>query len=274
MTKRVALAIVLTVLGLAVHAVRAQGGMAQLGLTEAAARTFLFDEVKAQRQLTRRSPIAMAGQRAFYKLPPAARGPAATALFAWAKAYTRSPAFAADYKTYRDGVIPPGPPPTQSPVDQAVAAQIAEVLAGVEQWKKVAATLPPADRAKMLENVAKQEAQARSPEFAAALRAGFAAERGEKAASAEASDKAAADRYPVDPQQLVARRLREFLADTANADFTTRTISLTGGADGIELVDPEARKKPWMWQAAVIVGAEATTAARAAAQAWLAEIER
>ncbi|HEY7474773.1 MAG TPA: hypothetical protein VH679_07160 [Vicinamibacterales bacterium] len=37
--------------------------------------------------------IDVAGTRAYLKLPPAARGPAATALFAWAKSYVSSPAF-------------------------------------------------------------------------------------------------------------------------------------------------------------------------------------
>ena len=71
----------------------AQSAIAQLGLTEAAARKFLFDELSAPTIHRRRSEIAIAGTRAFYKLPPAARGPAASALFAWAKAYVSSPAF-------------------------------------------------------------------------------------------------------------------------------------------------------------------------------------
>ena len=57
-------------------------------------------------------------------------------------------------------------------------------------------------------------------------------------------------------------------------NFSARTISLTGGPDGIEFIDKADRAKPWMWQAAAIVGREATVAARAAAEAWLKEIER
>ena len=74
----------------------AQGALAQLGLTEAAARTFVLDEIKRP-AADRGAPIEVAGTRAFLKLPPAARGPAATALFAWAKSYVSSPAFNASY---------------------------------------------------------------------------------------------------------------------------------------------------------------------------------
>jgi hypothetical protein len=41
-------------------------------------------------------------------------------------------------------------------------------------------------------------------------------------------------------------------------NFSARTISLTGGPDGIELVDPADRKHSWLWQEAVIVGQEAS----------------
>jgi hypothetical protein len=39
-------------------------------------------------------------------------------------------------------------------------------------------------------------------------------------------------------------------------------------------MDKADRARPWMWQAAAIVGREGTMAAREAAQAWLKEIER
>ena len=74
----------------------AQSQLAQLGLTETAARTFVLNEIKGP-AASRGAPIGVAGTRAFLKLPPAARGPAATALFAWAKSYVSSPAFMASY---------------------------------------------------------------------------------------------------------------------------------------------------------------------------------
>ena len=84
----------------------AQSQLAQLGLTETAARTFVLNEIKGP-SASRGALIEVAGTRAFLKLPPAARGPAATALFAWAKSYVSSPAFINSYDAYRNGRLPP-----------------------------------------------------------------------------------------------------------------------------------------------------------------------
>lgn len=254
----------------------AQNVLAQLGLTEAAARDFLFSEVKTQRQdhpFARRSAIALAGTRGFYKLPPAARGPAATALFAWAKAYANSPAFRTAYADFRKSAIPAEEVYTDT-IDEAVKKRIDEMLVSVAQSKEMAAQVDPKTSAAILDNIKKQEAQIRSPEFTKMLRTGIEMERAEKTESAGSSNRESIARYPVNPEEIFARRLREFLDATAGANFSARTIHLTGGPDGIEFVDPADRKRSTTWQMAVIVGREATTAARAAAEAWLKEIER
>jgi hypothetical protein len=254
----------------------AQSVLAQLGLTEAAARDFLFDEVKSQRQdhpFARRDAIAIAGTRGFYRLPPGARGPAATALFAWAKAYANSPAFRAAYADFRRNAIPPEQVYTDT-LDEAVKKQIDEMLVAVEQSKQMAAKVDPKTSAAILDSVKKQEAQIRSPEFAVMLRTGLELERAGKVESAGNSNRESIAKYPVNPEEIFARRLREFLDVTADANFSARTIHLTGGPDGIEFVDPADRKRSTIWQLAVIAGPEATAAARAAAQAWLKEIER
>jgi hypothetical protein len=254
----------------------AQGVLAQLGLTEAAARNFFFEEVKTQRPdhpFARRSEIAKAGTRGFYKLPAAARGPAATALFAWAKAYANSPGFRTEYATFRKNAIPPGTVYTDT-LDEAVKKQIDEMLTAVGESRQMAAKMDPKSAAVMLDNIKKQEEQIRSPEFAKNLRTGLELQRAGTVESSGNSNRDAIARYPVNPEEIFARRLREFLADTADANFSARTIHLTGGPDGIEFVDPADRKRSTTWQMAVIAGREATTAARAAAEAWLKEIEK
>jgi hypothetical protein len=100
------------------------------------------------------------------------------------------------------------------------------------------------------------------------------AERAQEAGNEAAHAKHSEEMLPADIQKLFARRLREFLAGTADVNFSARTISLTGGPHGIEFVDPADRKHSWLWQEAVIVGQEATSAARAATESWLKEIER
>lgn len=252
----------------------AQSGLAQLGLTESEARRLFFEQVQGRGIGNRRSEIATVGHRAFHRLPRAARGPAATALFAWARAYAGSPAFKTAYEEFRKGAVPASRTPAADSVDTAVKAQIDEILAGIEQIKASAAALPPADRAPLLEQIKAQEAEVRAPQFAAQLRTALETERGERTANDEDARRTAEERYPADPRRIFARHLRAFLDDTADADFSARTISLTGGSDGTEFVDPGPRQKPVMWQLAVMAGPEATTAARVAAEAWLKEIER
>jgi hypothetical protein len=124
----------------------------------------------------------------------------------------------------------------------------------------------------MLTQIEAQEAQVRDPKFVELLRAGLGLERAERTQNEAERLRRDTERYPVDPRPIFARRLREFLDATADADFTARTISLTGGPDGIEFVEPEHQEKSWIWQLAVLAGPEATAAARTAARAWLEEL--
>jgi hypothetical protein len=243
----------------------AQGVLGQLGLTEASARDFVLREIKSQPISNRRSDIAVLGHRAFYKLPPAARGPAATALFAWARAYVNSPAFKTAYAQYRKEAMPvderPGP---------TAEAQAAEMKANEEMVRQIIEKLPPAEREKFLAQMKEQEAQA--AETRARMQKAVEAAEAER----KADDKARAFefdvQFPADANQLVARRLRGFLSDTADADFTARIIRLTDGPDGMEFITPAHRAKSVTWQLAVLAGPEATRAARAAAEAWVKEI--
>lgn len=252
----------------------AQSALSQLGLTDAAARNFVLEEIKAPAR-DRRNPIAIAGTRSFLKLPASARGAAATGLFAWAKAYVNSPAFKASYDSYRKGVVPSGRRDTLT-VEDTIKKDLDEVRAGMEAMRKNLATsgLPPAEQEKILAAWEAAQAQAASPEFVEARQKALEAERAGDRASDARLTADLEQQLPADPQRLFARRLREFLEITGDVNFSARTMSLTGGPDGIEFLDGADRQRHWIWQEAAIVGTEATSAARAAAQAWLKEIER
>ena len=244
----------------------AQSVLAQFGLTEASARSLLFEEMKSQRGGHRRGAIEVAGHRAFYKLPPAARGPAATALFDWAKAHVNSPAFKTAYAQYRKDAMPladerPGP---------SAEAQAAEQKANQEMVRQIVEKMPPAEREKFLAQMKEQEKQMAEMR-ARTQKVIEAAEAEQKAQNKVQADEFAVT-FPADPNQLVARRLRGFLSDTADADFTARIIRLTDGPDGMEFIAPAHRAKSVTWQLAVLAGPEATKAARAAAEAWLKEV--
>jgi hypothetical protein len=251
----------------------AQTALASLGLTETAARTFVLNEIKAP-GADRGSQIALAGKRAFFKLPRAARAAAATGLFAWAKAYVGSPAFNASYASYRNGRIPS---PRQYPltVEQAVKKQVDEQLAGFAQMEASIASMKPADRAPIQEQIAKARASYADPANIKQMQALLAAERAEESRRTAEIIAEVEQTTPADPRKLFARRLREFLNATADVNFSARTITLVlePNGDGIEFLDKADRERHWMWQEAAIAGPEATAAARAAASAWLKELE-
>ncbi len=156
----------------------AQSPLAQLGLAETAARTFVLDEIKRP-AADRGAPIEVAGTRAFLKLPPAARGPAAAALFAWAKSYVSSPAFMASYNTYRNGRLPTERQYALS-VDAQVKKDIADQLAGFEQMRLAAEKMPPKDRDMLMEQVKQALANLTNPAYADKLRAQLTAERAQE----------------------------------------------------------------------------------------------
>ena len=142
--------------------------------------------------------------------------------------------------------------------------------ANEEMVRQIIEKLPPAEREKFLAQKKEQEAQA--AETRARIQKAVEAAEAER----KADDKARAFefdvKFPADANQLVARRLRGFLSDTADADFTARIIRLTDGPDGMEFITPAHRAKSVTWQLAVLAGPEATRAARAAAEAWVKEI--
>ena len=198
----------------------AQGALAQLGLTETAARNFVLGEIKGPSD-DRSAPIGVAGTRAFLKLPPAARGPAATALFAWAKSYVSSAGFTASYNTYRNGRLPTERQYALS-VDAQAKKEIAEQLAGFEQMRLAADKMPPKDRDMLMEQVKQALANLTNPAYADKLRAQLAAERAQESGQGSEIAVEVEATTPADPRKLFARRLREFLNATADVNFSAR----------------------------------------------------
>ena len=114
----------------------------------------------------------------------------------------------------------------------------------------------------------------RNPEMQKMHRAALEAERTQETASEGEVMKRWQEAFPADPQVLFAKRLREFLEATADVDFAGRSRVIKGIAgETVGFVfSPAYEGKPWQWIDAFVVGKEATTAARAAAEAWLREI--
>jgi hypothetical protein len=250
-----------------------QSVLPQLGLTEAAARALLTNEVQTSGEGGYSSTLAMAGRAAYLRVPEAARGAATTALFAWAKAYVNSPAFETAYARIRSESKPQlrERAPT---ADEELKKQLDESLAVYESAKTAASAMPAAERETFLASLKQIFDMQRSPEMLKVQRTALEEKRAKEKADEDQVMARWQEAFPADRQVLFARRLRELLDATADVDFEARKNTIrtpAGDTVGFALSDPY-RVKPWQWLDAFVVGKEATTAGRAAAEAWLKEI--
>ena len=250
-----------------------QSVLTELGLTEAAARALLTNEVQTSGEGGYSSTLAMAGRAAYLRVPEAARGAATTALFAWAKAYVNSPAFETAYARIRSESKPQlrERAPT---ADEELKKQLDESLAVYESAKTAASAMPAAEREKFLASLKQIFDMQRSPEMLKVQRTALEEKRAKEKADEDQVMARWQEAFPADRQVLFARRLRELLDATADVDFEARKNTIrtpAGDTVGFALSDPY-RVKPWQWLDAFVVGKEATTAGRAAAEAWLKEI--
>ena len=75
--------------------------------------------------------------------------------------------------------------------------------------------------------------------------------------------------YPESPAPAIAKRIREFLAFSADVDFSAKLVAKDGK---MVFENPAYEAKSPQWKMCFRAGKEATAAARAAAQAWLKEL--
>ena len=75
---------------------------------------------------------------------------------------------------------------------------------------------------------------------------------------------------PASPNGLIARRLREFLNETADLDFAARLVRQ---GDKMKFADPKYEQKSSQWKLCFRAGKDATGAARALAEQWLKELK-
>jgi len=251
-----------------------QSALSQLGLTETAARGLVMDEVQAPGRSGGGGKMAAAGRAAYLKIPEAARGPVTTALFAWTKAYVNSPAFETAYARVRTTAMPGPPLPYDHTIDEELKKQLDHNLAVLEGMKRGAASMSAAEAQKFLASLKETADKVRNPETQSGMRAELEAVRAKHQAQHDKGMAQWQKEFPADRQTVFARRLREFLDATAEVDFEARknvVKSHAGEIVGVAL-RKEHQAKPWQWLEAFVVGKEATTAGRAAAEAWLKEI--
>jgi len=264
------LLIPLGVLAAAGSAALAQSVLAQLGLTEATARKYVLENMEDAGPGT---AMATAARSAYGKLPPAARGPATTAFYAWTRTYVNSAAFKTAYAQRRTERMPVA---IQEPgtVDQELKAKTDAQVKDLEETATlIRPSIPAADRATWEAELKGQIAQVRSPEMGQGQRQYIEKRRAETKAGYDLGMSQWKENLPADPMVRVARHLREFLGATGDVDFAAKGKMVPGEAGMFFSFDnPAYNKKPWQWRDCYDAGQDATAAARAAAQAWLKEL--
>jgi hypothetical protein len=158
-------------------------------------------------------------------------------------------------------------------VDDELAAQRAERMKGVEDAKKNLASMPANMRPQMEQMVKQMEEQNakidKDAQMQAMLRQGIEMQRANDTKAYEQSVQQHDTRFPADPRVLIARRLQEFLDLSKDVDFGAKLVP--AGAKQ-RFADARYEEKPDQWKLCYRAGREAVTAAREAAQGWLASI--
>lgn len=211
------------------------------------------------------------GGAAFKAAVPAARAALVNGAVAWLKSYTATPEFKQAYLKMRDTRKPEPPVFKGTPEDELKANAPKDPMKDPDT-QKMLASLPPDQRKQMEEtfkSVAAMIAAAQTPEAQKAQLEAIKADRASRTEQYQADLAKWAKDYPDDPKPLVIQRLRDFMAMSADVDFSAKLVK---NGDRYAFASPAYEEKPESWKLCFRAGKDATTAARTAVQAWLKEL--
>jgi hypothetical protein len=244
-----------------------QGALTAIGVNEATAKRDIVGS------LTSGYVNIYTAARAFKTAPPATRAGFVKSAMAWARAYTGSAAFKAEYDAQREA-DKPAPPRFKGTVEEELAAQRAQRLKGVEDTKKNLPNMPANVRPQMEAAIKQMEEQNaridKDPQMQSMLRQGIEMQRANDTKAYEQRVQAHDKRFPADPRALIARRLQEFLDVSKDVDFGAKLVP---AGSKRRFADARYEEKPDQWKLCYRAGLETVTAAREAAQAWLGSLK-
>lgn len=215
------------------------------------------------------SPYIPAGQEVFEAAAPAARAAIVRGLAELLKAYTRSPAFRAGYAEYLDANRPK---PDTDRV-KTVAEQNSDTDASIKEMEASIKTMPPEMQKQMQEAVkqmkAQQEALEKNAEYQAAMASALKQAQADQEREYQERLAKFNAAHPANPDALIAARLREFLALSADVNYDAKLVKQ---GSLMRFADPALEARPPEWKLCFRAGREATDAARAFAAEWLKEL--
>ncbi len=247
---------------LAAPGVGAQAGLSRLGTSETNARGIVMSAIQGMFSL---GSVA----KPFLALGPGVRVAAVNELVAWAKAYFNSPTFKQAWATERDHAKPETNP--RGTIDDEMKAKLAEQMKGIDDARKMLPMLDPKDRPTMEAQIKQMETLIKDPKQQAIMRELIVADRAANDKRFQDDTKKWQEQYPADHNVLLAKRLRDFLAVSADVNFDAALV--TRGSLR-QFADPQYEQKPADWKLCYRAGRGATQAARTAAAAWLKELGR
>lgn len=259
------LALVVGMAAIGMVALRAQA-LPQVGVSENTARAELL------RSLDSGNVNYSLAAKAFKAASGAVRAQLATAAVAWAQAYTATPVFQQTYAAHREQMKPDPPRFEGTPEEQIEKTRLQQEKS-LEESRKSIDKMPPEHR-KMMEEALKASEDAirqmQTPEMIKMQLDGIRMQRDAEMESYKTDLKEWETEYPASPSPMIARRLREFLAASADVNYDAKLEA----RDGLmRFVDPAYEKKDANWKLCYRAGRETVEAARSAAQAWLKTVQ-
>jgi len=248
-----------------------------LGIAEVTARSLVTGGMRDP-QLSSVHASITAVRHAYERLPTSTRAAAVSAAFVWAKGYVNSPAFTSGYAAARQKARPAGLAADDLTVDEELKQQVDEKLAGIAESKKAlaAAGANPKDVASVLADLTELERNLTNPATLKAMRDGIVERRaGGTNAHADLMARWNAT-YPIDGRDFVKRLLQQFLDASGRVDFALPITVVKSPAGAIVGFAAPREKvfESWIEVECLLAGKDAVTAARTAADAWLAELAR
>ncbi|MDD8012073.1 MAG: hypothetical protein PHX05_01165 [Acidobacteriota bacterium] len=241
--------------------------LAKLNLSPAAAKEDVLDS------LTSGSVYNEAAMKAFKMLPAPSRAALVTAGLGWIKTYAASAEFADAYGKFREKEKPQPPAPRPS-ADDEIKKMKADTEKSIAEMRKNMAAMD-AETKKTMEGVIKemraQMVRMEEPGQRDLMRQMTEMSVAEDKQRHENELKEWEQRYPADSRALIKKRIHDFLAASADVDFSAK---LEPRGDKMIFAREEYEEKSPEWKLCYRAGKEATEAARAFARNWLTELEK
>ena len=256
------------VVAAAVAMVAAQSGLIGFGVRDGEVKGRLAEAI-----LEGHLPI-YPNAKLYYAATPASRVAFVRAFLATAKAATETAVFKADYAKRREGAKPDSPEAKGS-ADQQLSDQQAEQRKKLEESRAEIAKMPP-DMQKQMKDMLKTmedqlNQQANDPTQKTAMKQIIETQAQEEQEKYKRSMTEWSSAYPEHPSAAIAKRLKEFLALTADMDFDAK-LEAVGGKQ--RFANSQYESKDSDWKLCYRAGREPVAAARAFATDWLHQLDR